>query len=195
MVLIMVSGQNRGHHAITKGHHLRRRFRSVPGSGRHRPRLVHCEPAHVRSPRRRHRRRGVLLHQAQRRKESGVTMLLKIKRSQRSGGILGGTVIFGLNVRAEYSPEEKTDINKYKLGGAEVFYNNPSEALSFKVQITVKSLQDGHQIDCKSAPELIHAEDEIMKTCQNLQALLKLAATFDGREVVVDFSGPEPVVN
>ena len=50
-------------------------------------------------------------------------MQLKIQRSQRVGGVLGNTVLFCLDVRAAYSDQETTNINKYKLG-KEVVYNS-----------------------------------------------------------------------
>jgi len=50
-------------------------------------------------------------------------MQLKIQRSQRAGGVLGNTVFFCLDVRADYAPEEQTNIRKYKLGG-QVIYNS-----------------------------------------------------------------------
>ncbi|HWY60516.1 MAG TPA: hypothetical protein VNW15_01310 [Rhizomicrobium sp.] len=50
-------------------------------------------------------------------------MQLKIQRSQRAGGITGGTVYFCLDVRADYTPEETENIRKYKLG-SEVIYNS-----------------------------------------------------------------------
>src|ERR1041385_6363560 len=53
----------------------------------------------------------------------GVAMQLKIQRSQRAGGITGGTVLFCLDVRADYSPEEQDNIRKYKLG-SQVIYNS-----------------------------------------------------------------------
>lgn len=43
-------------------------------------------------------------------------MQLKIQRSQRAGGVFGGTVLFCLDVRADYSPSETANIGKYKLG-------------------------------------------------------------------------------
>lgn len=50
-------------------------------------------------------------------------MQLKIQRSQRTGGVLSNTVFFCLDVRADYSPEEQSNIAKYKLGG-QVIYNS-----------------------------------------------------------------------
>lgn len=50
-------------------------------------------------------------------------MQLKLQRSQRMGGILAGTVVFCLDVRADYTEDERRNINKYKLGG-QVIYNS-----------------------------------------------------------------------
>jgi hypothetical protein len=50
-------------------------------------------------------------------------MQLKIQRSQRMGGLIGNTVLFCLDVRADYAPPEAANIAKYKLG-KEVIYNS-----------------------------------------------------------------------
>lgn len=50
-------------------------------------------------------------------------MILKLQRSQRLGGALGGTVFFCLDARADYSREEQSNIGKYKLG-SQVIYNS-----------------------------------------------------------------------
>ena len=50
-------------------------------------------------------------------------MQLKIQRSQRTGGFTGTTVFFALDVRAEYSVEERSNIARYKLG-SQVIYNS-----------------------------------------------------------------------
>jgi hypothetical protein len=55
--------------------------------------------------------------------ELGQIMQLKIQRSQRAGGVMGNTVFFCLDVRADYSPEERSNIQKYKLGG-QMIYNS-----------------------------------------------------------------------
>src|ERR1700712_447257 len=51
-------------------------------------------------------------------------MQLKIQRSQRKG--MTGKVIFCLDVRAEYSGAERSDINKYAIGG-QVVYNSRAQ--------------------------------------------------------------------
>lgn len=48
-------------------------------------------------------------------------MQLKIQRSQRANAF--GSILFCLDVRADYSQEERANINRYKLGG-QVIYNS-----------------------------------------------------------------------
>jgi len=48
-------------------------------------------------------------------------MQLKLKRSQRAGGIMGGKVLFGLDARAELTPDEQTLVRKYNLGKLVVY--------------------------------------------------------------------------
>lgn len=50
-------------------------------------------------------------------------MQLKIQRSQRMGGALGGTVLFCLDVRAAYDPLETSNIARYRLGN-ELIYSS-----------------------------------------------------------------------
>ena len=138
-------------------------------------------------------------------------MQIKIKRSQRSGGVFGGKVFFALDIRAEYTPDERTNINKYNLGG-EVIYNSQaarqhlenigrqvdgsakgllkglgSLALAkLNLNVTIASLQQGQHIECKDLAELLECEDAICATCKNVKSFLEAAATFDGRELIVD---------
>ncbi|MBI4273942.1 MAG: hypothetical protein HY659_04515 [Rhizobiales bacterium] len=48
-------------------------------------------------------------------------MQLKLKRSQRAGGLTGGKVFFALDARADLSPDEKSLVQKYKLGNLVVY--------------------------------------------------------------------------
>jgi len=133
-------------------------------------------------------------------------MQLKLQRSQRTGGLMGGKAIFVLDIRAEYSPDERTSINKYSLGG-EVIYNSQkatdhldravqstsafrtlgSIALAkMSLNITIAGLAKGQHIECKDLGELLGCEEAICDACKNVKAFLDAAATFDGREVVVE---------
>ena len=48
-------------------------------------------------------------------------MQLKLKRSQRSGGMLGGKVFFVLDARADLATDERNLVNKYSLGKLVVY--------------------------------------------------------------------------
>jgi hypothetical protein len=48
-------------------------------------------------------------------------MQLKLKRSQRAGGIMGGKVLFGLDARAELTADEAALVRKYNLGKLVVY--------------------------------------------------------------------------
>src|SRR5258708_32572230 len=54
-------------------------------------------------------------------------MQLLVKRSQRSGGVFGGKVIFTLDMRADYTAEEKANINKYNLGGEDIYKSQAAQ--------------------------------------------------------------------
>jgi len=145
---------------------------------------------------------------------------LKLTRSQREGGVVSKSVIFSLDARIQLTPEEQANVNRYKLG-SQVIYNSEASkrhlakseaaqsagtaggiAKSFvslamaalNLNITINGLQRGQHIECKSLDELLGAEEALMEACQNLRAYLDTAASFDGREVLVDFSGKEPAV-
>lgn len=145
-------------------------------------------------------------------------MQLLLRRSQRAGG-LTGTMIFCLDARVQFTAREKQDIQRYKLGG-QVIYNSEaskralakSEAagdgsalgsvkgLAFaalaamKLNISINSLERGQHVECKSLDELLGAEEAVMTACQNLRGYLDTAATFDGQEVVFDFSTETPTL-
>ncbi|WP_157785802.1 hypothetical protein [Bradyrhizobium liaoningense] len=48
-------------------------------------------------------------------------MQLKLKRSQRAGGMLAGKVIFALDARTDLTPDEKGLVSKYGLGKIVVY--------------------------------------------------------------------------
>ncbi len=145
-------------------------------------------------------------------------MQLKIKRSQREGGVMSKTAIFCIDARVVFTPEEKQRLVKYKLF-TQVIYNSEaakhSLALSeaamnsgtfsgalkgfahatmaaMKLNISIDSLERGQHVECKSLDELLGAEEAVMIACRNLKGYLDTAATFDGREILVDFESGEP---
>ena len=147
-------------------------------------------------------------------------MQLKLSRSQREGGTFSKSVIFCLDARVQLTQDEQASVNRYRLG-SQVIYN--SEASKRQVEagaaamaqgaatgglkaiaafalarlhlnITINSLQQGQHIECKDLDEVLEAEDALMSACKNLRSYLETAATFDGREVLIDFDQGEPVV-
>src|SRR5437588_9981946 len=122
-------------------------------------------------------------------------MQLKLRRSQRDGGVVSKTVIFCLDARAEFTPEELANIARHKLG-RQVIYNSQAArrhleageqaaaadtgkgylkqlgrialaAMNFN--ISIDSLQRGQRIECKDLDELLAAEDTLMTSCATLR--------------------------
>ena len=67
-------------------------------------------------------------------------------------------------------------------------------AARLSLNITIDSIQRGQHIECKDLDEVLDAENALMEACKNLTGYLQTAATFDGREVLIDFSGDEPTI-
>ncbi len=55
------------------------------------------------------------------------------------------------------------------------------------LNITIDSLVKSHYIEAKSLDELIYAEDAIRESCKNMKNYLRVAATFDDKEEIVDY--------
>jgi hypothetical protein len=53
--------------------------------------------------------------------------------------------------------------------------------------VTVYSLMKGVHVECKSMIELLGAEEAIADAGKNLRTYLDTAATFDGREEILEF--------
>jgi len=146
-------------------------------------------------------------------------MQLKLKRSQRETGVLSTNVIFCLDARVEFTREEQHSVTRYKLANQVIYNSEASKRLldksaaqqdgstlgslkslatlamvGLKLNISIASLQRGQHVECKSLDELLGAEDAIMTACQNLRGYLDTAASFDGREVLVDFNDNEPKI-
>ena len=149
----------------------------------------------------------------------GLAMQLKMKRSQRTAGVISSNAVFCLDARVGFTPAELASITRYKLAN-QVIYN--SEAAKRRLErgdanlgtgvggnlkaianytmarmslnISIASLQRGQHVECKSLDELLGAEEAIMEACRNLKVYLDTAATFDGREFLVDFDTDEPQI-
>lgn len=70
----------------------------------------------------------------------------------------------------------------FNLGRASV-----SAAMAgLSLRITIHSLIAGVHVECKSMQELLEAEEAIVTAAQNLKSYLETAATFDGRENIIE---------
>jgi hypothetical protein len=145
--------------------------------------------------------------------KGGVAMQLKLKRSQRTGGMMGGKVVYMLDARAELTPEERSLVTKHGLGKIAIYDSEARKKrmqtagerisagglldnvkgiasvamASMALQVTIDSLMSGHHIECKTMDELIGADSAIREGCEMLRTYLDLAATFDGREEIVEY--------
>lgn len=123
-------------------------------------------------------------------------MKLLVRRNQRSG--LLGKMIFTLEVRADLSQEERSAIDKYKLGDSVLYEKNTvidpgtgllglASRLAFKamnMSVSVKDLTNGKKLECKDIVEMLAVEDQIREAGKTFNAVLKAAQHFGGEEVV-----------
>ncbi len=124
-------------------------------------------------------------------------MKVLLRREQRPA-ILGSKPVFSLTVRAQISPEEAANIEKYKLGATELYssrlYYNRIEGMKDVAQdlvararattLSVNDLWQGKKIDCKDIVEMLEIEDQIRKAASMFKAILESAAHFGGEEVL-----------
>jgi len=123
-------------------------------------------------------------------------MKLLVRRNQRSG--LLGKMIFTLEVRADLSQEERSAIDKYKLGDTVLYEKNTiidpgtgliglASRLAFKamnMSVSVKDLTNGKKLECKDIVEMLAVEDQIREAGKTFNAVLKAAQHFGGEEVI-----------
>jgi hypothetical protein len=55
------------------------------------------------------------------------------------------------------------------------------------LNVSVNSLMQGHQISCGSLDEVLGAEEAMRESCAALKQYLEVAATFDGRQEVIEY--------
>lgn len=131
-------------------------------------------------------------------------MKLVLKRSQKAGGLLGGTVVFLLDARVDLTPEETANLKKYKMGSTIIYNSKEAEkhldklrsgeggimsmiATRMALNISIDGLVSGQHIEAKSLDELLGAENAVNGACKMLKEYLETAKTFDGREIVIEF--------
>jgi hypothetical protein len=131
-------------------------------------------------------------------------MKLLLRRDQKSGMMGLGKVNFSLEVRADLTEEEKSNIRKYKLGDTMLYQRYEKEitdkgsgllglasraaySLAFKminITVSIDDLEKGKKVDCKDIVEMIAVEEQIKEAAQVFKNVLMAAASFGGEEVV-----------
>ena len=123
-------------------------------------------------------------------------MQLLLRRDQRSGLI--GKIIFTLEVRAELTEEERSNIRKYKLGETMLYQSHElldrgsgllgaASRLAFKamtISVSVNDLQNGKKIEAKDIVEMLAVEDQIREAASTFKQVLHAASGFGGEEVI-----------
>lgn len=119
-------------------------------------------------------------------------MKLLLRRDQRTS--LLGNVIFQLSVRAELTPDEQGNIDRYKLGKTLLYTRgeiiDPGRGLlglasrlafaAMNISITVDDLIGGKKIECKNIVEMLAVEDQIREAAATFKQVLDAAAQFGG---------------
>lgn len=99
-------------------------------------------------------------------------MNLKLRRTQRSAGVIGKKIYFALDARADLTPEEYALVQKYALGNTVVYDSEARKARTEAVQ--------DHLADAKDA----RGASSLWKTARGLasaaMAALTLRITVDG---------------
>ena len=124
-------------------------------------------------------------------------MKLLLRRDQKSGMLGVGKITFILDVRAELTEEEKSHINKYKLGDTMLYERDKIVGGSgllglasrfalkmMNLSISVNDLTSGKKVECKDIVEMLAVEEQIKEACETFKAVLSAAAHFGGEEVI-----------
>jgi len=129
-------------------------------------------------------------------------MKLILQRSQKSGMMGMGKIIFGLDARAQLTEEESEYVKKYKMG-REILYRKEKvdtssiqgmgimaglgtalAARALNLTISVDDLVKGKHVECKDIVEMRAAEEQLREACAMFKEILESAAHFEGEEVV-----------
>jgi hypothetical protein len=108
-----------------------------------------------------------------------------------------GKQVFSLEVRAQLSPDEKSNIAKYKLGNSILYASHEitggsgllgvASRLAYKamtISVSVNDLAEGKVVECKDIIEMLAVEDQIKEAARTFVQVLSAAASFGGEEVI-----------
>ena len=124
-------------------------------------------------------------------------MKLILRRNQKKG-LVGNTIAFTLDARADVSEEEMSRINKYKMGNTilcEKRYELKDGGgllsvimrwwyRSREFSLTINDLVRGKHVECKDVVELLNMEKEITQSCEKFKQILEAATHFGGEYVI-----------
>jgi hypothetical protein len=125
-------------------------------------------------------------------------MKLLVRRDQKAGMLGFGKVAFTIDVRAEITAEERSNIKKYKLGSALLYDRDEAKDWGeglwgaiksrwhqhFGVVLSVNDLANGKRFVCKDVVEMLGVEDQIKAAAQTFKNVLEAAAHFGGEEIL-----------
>ena len=128
-------------------------------------------------------------------------MQLRLRRSQRSGGMMSNKVVFSLEMQVNLSPEELEYVDRYKMGKEVLFskervaFDRSEEgswsgvarnlaAAATVLTISINDLVTGRVVECKDILEMLDVEEQIRSACHTFNSILQAAAQFDGDEII-----------
>lgn len=125
-------------------------------------------------------------------------MKLLLRREQQTSGIIRNTITFAITVRAELSPEERQNIQKYKLGESVLYTRGEltdrgsgllglASRAAFhlmNISVTVNDLVQGKRIECKDILEMLGVQEQLKEAAATFKSVLEAAAHFGGDEVL-----------
>jgi len=120
-------------------------------------------------------------------------MKLILSKSQKKAGMMGGKISYSLDIRGDFTDNEKANLQKYKMTD-EVIYSNADQSaqstlgmlkqIATSTVIRVSDLTGGRVIECKDFMEILAVENEVKTACKNLKNLLEAMTNFDGEETI-----------
>ena len=125
-------------------------------------------------------------------------MKLKIARDQKKGMMGMGAVKFNITAQAELTPEERSAVDKYKMGDTMLYEKNkmldPGSGLigvasrlafaAVNTTVSVKDLVQGKSVECKDIVEMLAIETQIIEAAKTFNDVLHAAATFGGEQII-----------
>ena len=128
-------------------------------------------------------------------------MEMLLSKSQKSGMMGLGSIIFVLDIKARLTDEEAALVKRYKMGSTVLYEKVPGvtglankmgtmasigihlAAKALQLSFTVDELLKGRTIECKDITEMMAAKAQIEEAAENFHQILVAAKNFEGEEV------------